>query len=119
MNTLRTRALPLTAVLVLLLGLAAQAHEGEHHRVMGTVSKVEPNRIEVKAPDGRTVAFNVTGHTRILQGTKPASAADIRVGTRVVVVGMDSGGEDALVAKEVRVGTRSPDEPEVRERRPD
>lgn len=45
----------LTLVLALAPATRVLAHEGHEHKIMGTVSMVHENHLEVKAADGKTV----------------------------------------------------------------
>ncbi len=83
------------------------AHEGHEHKVMGTVSMIHEHHLEVKATDGKTVAFGLSDKTKVLRGTKPVKLADIKTGERVVVVAVETkekSGKTTVVVKEVRLG---------------
>jgi hypothetical protein len=91
-----------------LVGAAVGAHEGHDHKVMGTVSVIHENHLEVKATDGKTSVITLNDKTKILRGKKAASVADISIGERVVVTATqtkDQAGTEHFVAKEVRLGT--------------
>ena len=83
------------------------AHEG--HKVMGTVTAVDANQVEVKDKDGKMVSIALTPTTKYLKsgattGAKPqaASLADVKVGLRVVVAVSEEG--EKMTAKEVMLG---------------
>lgn len=88
---------------------AALAHEGHDHRVMGTVSAIHQNHLEVKAAaDGKATTVTINEKTRILRGKAVVAREAIKVGERVVVTyaqEKDGAGKDALIAKEIRLGT--------------
>lgn len=88
---------------VIVLPCAALAHEGHEHRVMGTVSAIHENHLEVKATDGKTVAFTLSEKTKFLMGKTKATVKDLKVGDRVVVTG--TGDKAPFAAKEVRLGS--------------
>ena len=62
------------------------AHEGHEHKVMGTVAAIQADRIEVAPKEGDKVMAVVTKDTKFLRGKATASAADVKVGERVVLV---------------------------------
>lgn len=87
----------------------AYAHDGDH-KVMGTVSTIHENHLEVKATSGKTSTITLNEKTRILRGKTALKAADIKEGDRVVVIATEQKGSDGkatLVAKEIRLGTAS------------
>ena len=106
-------------LLVLALSPAARvlAHEGHEHKIMGTVSAVHENHLEVKATDGKTSMVTMNEKTRVLRGTAKLSADAIKVGERVVVTAIetkDTDGKALMVAKEVQlaaVAQRPPTQP--------
>jgi hypothetical protein len=83
----------------------AAAHEGHDHKVMGTVSAVDQNHLEVKTRDGKTTTFVLDANTRVLRDKTPIKTADIEVGERVVVTAAQA--KEGMVAKEIRVAASS------------
>jgi hypothetical protein len=82
--------------------IAAAAHDGHAHIVMGTVTSVDAKRFGVKTPSGEILAIAITEKTSVLRDKKKAALREVQVGRRVVV---DIGnGEDPLVAREIQVG---------------
>lgn len=79
------------------------AHEGHDHKILGTVSAIHDNSVDVKGADGKLSTISLTDKTKILHGTMAMKAADLKAGDRVVVTAT-GGGKDPFVAKEVRVG---------------
>jgi hypothetical protein len=97
---------------ILLVGFALTpaarvlAHPGHEHKIMGTVSVVHHNHVEVKATDGTMSMFTVNEKTRILRGNAKVSADAIKVGERVVVMASetkDKDGNALMVANEVQL----------------
>ena len=83
-----------------------RAHEGHAHKVMGTVTTVHENHLEVKATDGKTSTITLNEKTRIVRGKTKTTAADIKPAERVVVTAMQTKGKDGkttMVATEVRL----------------
>jgi hypothetical protein len=104
------------ALLALALPGRVAAHPGHDHTVMGTVKAIQNGHLEVEAKDGKVSTFMLTATTKILRGKVKATAADIRVGERVVAIGAappkdaaHEGGHPAgmLVAKEVRLAAET------------
>src|SRR5512138_3086216 len=115
-------ALARLAVLALVLSpLAATAHEGHDH-LMGTVTKVQADRLEVKAVDGTSHDVALTKATTYLKGKSAATKADVKPGVRVVVEATKTKG--GLEAKEVRMSVEDkavytcPMHPEVQKPEP-
>jgi hypothetical protein len=92
----------ITSFLGLFLACAAQmvAHGGFDH-VTGTVQKLENNVLTVKTAKG-DVAVTLDAKTEITRGDKPALAADLKAGVRVVV-DVPEGGK-TKVAHSVKLG---------------
>jgi hypothetical protein len=96
------RACLLACALLTFAPAALLAHDGHDHKIMGTVSMLHENHLEVKATDGKTSTITLDGKTKIVRGKTKVVPADIKVGDRVVVnVG---NGKAPLVAKEVQLG---------------
>ena len=99
--------------LVFLLALAApigvRAHEGHPHKVMGTVSALTPDSVEVKTSDGGKVAVTLSPDTRYRAGRQPRVAADVKVGGRVVVITEEKDGK--VFAREVLLPPVAPGAP--------
>lgn len=86
------------------------AHEGHAHKVMGTVTTLHENQLEVKATDGKTSTITLNEKTKILRGKAKVKVDEIKPGERVVVTAMETKGKDGkatMVATEVRLGATS------------
>jgi hypothetical protein len=102
---------------ILLVGLAltpaarALAHEGHEHKIMGIVSMVHENHLELKATDGKTSLITMDEKTRVVRGSAKVKADAIKAGDRVVVTAVqtkDKDGKAVMVAKEVRLAALTP-----------
>ena len=102
---------------ILLVGLAlapaarALAHEGHEHKIMGIVSMVHENHLELKATDGKTSLITMDEKTRVVRGSAKVKADAIKAGDRVVVTAVqtkDRDGKAVMVAKEVRLAALTP-----------
>jgi translation initiation factor IF-1 len=83
------------------------AHEGHAHKVMGTVSTLHENHLEVKATDGKTSTITLNEKTKVLRGKTKVKLDDISPGERVVVTATqtkDKDGKVTMIATEVRLG---------------
>lgn len=86
---------------MLLMTTAAQAHAGHHHKtVMGTVRAIDASHIDVTTTDGKEVSVPLLKSTTFVRGGETATAADIKAGTRVVILL----GEDDKSAQQVKIG---------------
>lgn len=96
-------------VLAAMIVPAALAHEGHEHKVMGTVSVIHQNHLEVKAAaDGKLTTVTLNEKTKILRDKAAVSRESIKVGERVVVTYVqekDGTGKEVQVAKEVRLSS--------------
>ncbi|MBK9373143.1 MAG: hypothetical protein IPN03_05305 [Holophagales bacterium] len=97
----------LTALALSLWPLAAPANQGHAHAhgqdaVLGTIAKVEGDRLEVADPDGKSVIVSLTRTTMYLKGAEEAKKADLKPGLSVAVETAD--GKAGLEAKVVRIG---------------
>jgi hypothetical protein len=85
----------------------ALAHEGHAHKVMGTVTALHENHLEVKATDGKTSMITLNEKTKILREKTKVGVAEIKPGERVVVTAIQTKGRDGkvtMIATEVRLG---------------
>ena len=105
----------LVSILTLVLAMAPAprllAHPGHDHTIMGTVSMVHENHLEVKATDGKTSLITMDEKTRILRGTAKVKADAIKASERVVVTAVetkDKAGKTIMLAKEVRLAAPVP-----------
>lgn len=103
----RRRVVTLTLCLVLGLGPVVIAHGGHDHTVMGTVSSVHENHLEVKDRQGKTVTVTLNEKTRILQGKVRATKADIKEGDRIVVTYRSNDKNKILVGTMVRLAAKA------------
>lgn len=98
-----TRRAAVLAIVIVGLGMGnAWAHDGHSHKIMGTVTARQDNRVEVKTPGGEIPSIAINEKTSVLRGKQKASSGEVKTGRRVVV---DIGnGEDPLIAREIQLG---------------
>jgi hypothetical protein len=102
-----TRIFGAILAMFIALTVAAWAHEGHLHKIMGTVSAIQAPHLEVKAADGKVTTVMLDDGTKVVRGTTVIKATDLKAGDRVVVSYMEMKGTDGaemLMAKEVKVG---------------
>jgi hypothetical protein len=91
-------------ILVLALSLfipaVSWAHPGHDHKLMGTVSSIDKNKVVMKTTEGKDMTFEITPLTTFKSGAKKGAQADLKTGMRVVVNVGD--GVEPLKAKEVQ-----------------
>ena len=87
----------------LAIPVAAHAHGAHVHKVMGTVSTIDGNKVMVKTTDGKTVTVMLDAKTRITQGKTKVDTTALKVGGRVVAEGTENKG--IVTATVVQVGT--------------
>ena len=93
----------LTLAFTLLTGGLALAHEGHKHgpdQLMGTVTAVSADKIEIKTTEDKAVTVPLTQETKYFKGEQQATQADVQKGARVIVRLGDKGS-----ATEVRLGS--------------
>jgi hypothetical protein len=115
----RTQTL-ITLLAALLSAMPVFAQEG-HERVVGTVTRVEKSRIEVKGTDGKPIAVELKAGTVYTKGKASATIADVKPGARVTVEATK--GKAGLEAMKVQIETAAviytcPMHPEVQQPRP-
>ena len=105
---------------VLLAGAVAvpayvRAHEGHEHKAMGKVTALDAAHIEVEGQDGKKTSVQLTPETKYMNGKTVVTAADVKVGQRVVVVYVEDEKAKVLTAKQVLLGvtdkTAAPEKP--------
>jgi hypothetical protein len=95
----------------LLLWVGVSAHEGHAHKIMGTVSAVQENRLEVKDTGGKISTVMLADKTAIVRGSTALKRGDLRAGDRVVVTATQvkgSDGKTTIIASRIQVGTAKP-----------
>lgn len=89
---------------VLALSLLAPAlplaHPGHDHKLMGTISSIDKNKVVMKTTEGKNMTFEIVPTTAFKRGKDKGTQADLKAGMRVVVNVGD--GVEPLKAKEVQ-----------------
>lgn len=84
---------------LLLMGGVALAHP--NHKVMGTVTMVAADHVMLKDKAGKEHTIKLAKTTKVTRNKKAMKAADIKVGTRIVVTAVS---DSDLTAKIIEVG---------------
>jgi len=92
-------------VATLMLSTSLQAHGGKPP-IMGTVTAVDANHIQVKTSDGKVVSAHLSKDSRYFKGTDAVTLEDVKVGLRVVLH-VKGAGKD-LMTLEVRLPSGRP-----------
>jgi hypothetical protein len=79
------------------------AHGGHTHKVMGTVSSVQGNHVEIRATDGKVVMVMLDQKTAITRGKAKLDATALKPGERVSVDYMQE--KTMNMARAVKLGT--------------
>ena len=96
----------MAVVVALLVPASIWAHDGHAHKVMGTVTSVDGNHLMVKTTDGKTAMVMLDAKTKVTRGTAKLTAADVKVGDRVVAEGMED--KSMIMAATLQLGTAAP-----------
>jgi hypothetical protein len=96
---MRTTGLVFGLTIMLLFPALLWSHEGHQHKVMGTVSAVDQSQLEVETRDGSKVSVSLNQQTEYFRGKAKATAADVKVGERVVAVFIAKG--DQKIAQKI------------------
>ncbi|HSN90035.1 MAG TPA: hypothetical protein VLS93_02305 [Anaeromyxobacteraceae bacterium] len=93
-------------LLALLAGaMPARGHEAGE-RAIGTIERVTPEAIVLRAPDGHELVFALSAATRFERGGKDVARDDARAGDRAVVRAKAAGGR--MEATRVKLGPAAP-----------
>lgn len=93
-------ALFIVLAAVLLVPAVPLAHPGHDHKLMGTVTSIDKNKVVVKTTEGKDMTFEITPLTTFKRGKQMGAAGDLKAGLRVVVNIGD--GVEPLKAKDVQ-----------------
>lgn len=83
-----------------LASAAPLAHPGHDHKLMGTVTAIDGNKVTIKTTEGKDATFQVIPVTSFKRGKQKGAQTELKVGLRVVVNVGD--GKEPLKAKDVQ-----------------
>lgn len=98
----------LACSLTLLVSAGLLMAHGDATHIMGTISAIQGDHATVKLQDGKTEMVMFNKATKYLNGTKAATKADLKVGTRVVVDAKMDEKMKMYLASEVKIGVTTP-----------
>ena len=87
-------------VMAVLAPAATFAHPGHEHKLLGTITAINGNKVSMKTTEGKDTVFTVTPLTTFKSGKAKGAQSDLKVGLRIVVNAGD--GAEPLKAKEVQ-----------------
>jgi hypothetical protein len=102
--------LPGCALAVLISVVPLFAHGNATH-IMGTITTVDGVHLTVKTQEGKSEMVTLQKTTKYLAGSKAATVADLKVGTRVVIDAKMDEKTKTYVAEEVKIGAAAPAKP--------
>ena len=100
-----TTALIALLMLAIASGSVVLAHDGDEHKVMGTITMAATDHVMLKTTEGKDVMIQVTKDTKVSKDKQAMKVQDIKVGTRVVVTAISE--KDQMKAKEIQVGAEA------------
>ena len=83
-----------------LASAAPLAHPGHEHKLMGTITAIDGNKVSMKTTEGKVATFQVIPTTSFKRDKMKGMQTDLKVGMRVVVNVGD--GAEPMKAKEVQ-----------------
>ena len=86
--------------LSLLVPAVPMAHPGHDHKLMGTITSIDKNKVVVKTTEGKDMTFEVLPTTNFKKGKDRGAQTELKAGMRVVVNIGD--GVEPLKAKDVQ-----------------
>jgi exosome complex RNA-binding protein Rrp42 (RNase PH superfamily) len=98
-----SKRLVASALTVFISAALLLAHGNATH-IMGTVTAIDGNHVTVKTQDGKSEMVMLEKVTKYLIGSKSATVADLKVGTRVVVDAKMDEKMKMYKAEEVKIG---------------
>lgn len=101
----KTWMLAALVAIALVLPAAGWAHEGHAHKILGTISAIEANRVQLKTPEGKTVSVVVNAKTTYARGKQKVDASALKVGERIVA---EVASEKDMIATAVTMAAAAP-----------
>ena len=89
------------AALVIAPGIA-RAHDGEVHKVMGTIASIQDKNLMVKEANGKSMMVMLDAKTKITRGKATVPASELKVGDRIVASGPEE--KEMITAQTVQIG---------------
>src|SRR5215468_963859 len=80
------------------------AHGNATH-LMGTVTAVGNDSVTIKDKDGKSIVVTLEKTTKYFRNKKPATAGDVKIGSRVVIDAQMDEKKKMFTAEEIQLGT--------------
>jgi hypothetical protein len=80
------------------------AHGNATH-LMGTVTAVGNDSVTIKDKDGKSIVVTLEKTTKYFRNKKPATAGDLKIGSRVVIDAQMDQKKKTFTAEEIQLGT--------------
>jgi hypothetical protein len=93
----------LLAAVVLAAPVAALAHGGHVHKVLGTVTDIDYPHFDVVTTDKKTVTLMLDASSKITRGKAKVADTEIKVGDRISAETEEKGG--MMMVKTLKLGT--------------
>lgn len=97
-----TRLATTFAILLLLFAAATPLPGHEELRIIGTLTRAEATRIDIRKRDGKSVSVKVDRQTEVSRDGKKVEITELRSGLSVVVDAYGDA-EDGSLALEIRI----------------
>ena len=98
----------MSSILAVLVFATLLLAHGDATHIMGTVTAIDGNHLTVMTQAGKSEMVMLEKGTKYLNGPKAATAADLKVGTRVVIDAKMDPKMKMYSATEVRIGVATP-----------
>jgi len=95
----------IVSALTALLFVGMLLAHGNATHLMGTVTAVDKDTVTIQDKDGKSVVVMLEKDTKYFKAKKPAAAADMKVGTRVVIDAEMDQKTKKYSAEEINLGT--------------
>jgi hypothetical protein len=94
----------MVSTLAILAFAALLLAHGNATHIMGTVTAIDGSHVTVQTQAGKSEMVMLEKTTKFLNGSKPATAADLKVGSRVVIDAKMDPKMKMYSAEEVKIG---------------
>src|SRR5215468_5753819 len=95
----------MASTLTILLSACLLLAHGNATHLMGTVTAVANDTVTIKDKDGKSIVVMLEKTTKYFRNKKPATAGDLKVGSRVVIDAEMDQKKKMFTAEEIQLGT--------------
>ena len=100
----RLMIFPLATMMIAATTLALDAHPGQEHKVLGTVTMVAADHVMVKDKDGKDATVTINKSTKFVRAKKAMKATDLKVGMRIVITAVTDEDDEKSIATVIQLG---------------